>query len=60
MAGTQVEPGVREQQASTALVLQAAWRRAGRTGFALAQYLTWAKEKRAGIYRVSESAGWQY
>jgi len=33
MAGTQVEPGVREQQASIALVLQAAWRRAGRTDF---------------------------
>lgn len=60
MAGTQVEPGVRGQQASMALVFQAAWRRAGRTDFALVQHLTWAKEKHAGIYRVSESAGWQY
>lgn len=49
MAGTQLEPGVREQQASTALVLQAAWRRVGRTDFDLAQHLTWAKGKRAGI-----------
>lgn len=53
MAGTQVEPGVREQQASLALVLQAAWRRAGRTDFALVQHLTWAKVKHAGMYSVT-------
>lgn len=43
-----------------AFILQAAWRRVGRTGYALVQCLTWAKGKHAGRYRVSESAGWQY